>query len=135
MKQKTISQLRRDADKYFSLAVRYRDGRQVNGEWQTQCITCQAWKPLKTMHLGHFMSRRFPSTRWDSENCNGQCAGCNTFNNGEQYKYSLALDLKYGKGTAHKLHELSKQYFKVRRDFLEQVISDAKEEILWYESS
>jgi hypothetical protein len=56
------------------------------------------------------------------------------FGNGEQYKYGLAVDLKYGDGTAKKLQKQSQQYFKVTREFLEQVITDAKEEIRYYEN-
>lgn len=85
------------------------------------------------MHCGHFMSRRFPSTRWDELNCNAQCAGCNMFGSGEQYKYSVALDDKYGKGTAEALHKKSQEYFKVRRDFLEEIIRESKEQIAFYE--
>lgn len=86
------------------------------------------------MHCGHFMSRRFPATRWDEENCNAQCAGCNMFGNGEQYKYGLAVDLKYGVGTAEKLSKQAHGYFKVTRSLLEEIIKDATEEIKWYES-
>jgi len=56
------------------------------------------------------------------------------FGNGEQYKYSLAIDEKYGDGTAKKLHEQTKEYFKVTRPFIEEVIASAKEEIAFYEN-
>lgn len=66
-------------------------------------------------------------------NCNAQCAGCNTFGAGEQYKYSRALEEKYGKGTAEDLHKKSQEYFKVTRPFLEQIIHDSKQAIAFYE--
>lgn len=123
---RSITLLRKDADKFFSLYIRLRDsGKDGYGN----CITCGVRKHYKEAHAGHFMSRRFPSTRWDELNVNLQCAGCNMFNKGEQYKYSIALEDKYGKGTAQELHRKSQEYFKVRREFLEQVISDAKEGI------
>lgn len=55
------------------------------------------------------------------------------FGSGEQYKYSVALDDKYGKGTAEALHKKSQEYFKVRRDFLEEIIRESKEQIAFYE--
>lgn len=87
---------------------------------------------MAIMHNGHFMSRRYPSTRWDSENCNAQCAGCNMFGSGEQYRYGIAIDLKYGDGTAKKLAKKSRLKFKVTRQYLEEVIADAQTEIDWY---
>lgn len=129
----TISKLRKKADAIFSKAVRYRDGKvRGDGEWWSECITCGQWKPTKIMHAGHFQSRRYPATRWDYENVNAQCAGCNTFNYGEQYKYGIAIDLKYGTGTAKKLHNLAQQYFKVTRQYLEEVIRDAQTEVDFY---
>jgi hypothetical protein len=40
------------------------------------------------------------STRCDEQNCQVQCVGCNMFNHGEQFKFSLALDAKYGRRRA-----------------------------------
>jgi hypothetical protein len=82
------------------------------------------------------MSRRYGATRYDDENCNAQCSGCNTFRYGEQYKYGQEIDLRYGKGTATKLYQKAHDpSFKLTRDFLEQVIADSKEEIRFYEKA
>lgn len=126
MAVKPIPKLRRDADKWFSLYVRMRD---TNSSGYGECVTCQTKIHYKSGHAGHFISRRFPGTRWDELNVNLQCVGCNTFRAGEQYKYSLALEDKYGKGAAKKLQVKSQEYFKVRRDYLEQVIGEAKDYI------
>jgi hypothetical protein len=129
----TRSQLIKKADKYFSLAVRYRDGKKRGGEWYTICITCDKWIPLKQCHAGHFMSRRYIATRWDDDNVNGQCSGCNTFRAGEQYKYSKALELKYGTGTAERLHKQAQKIKKITTQELEDIINEAKEQIKFYE--
>lgn len=121
-----IPKLRKKADMLFSKAVRLRDS-DMNGI--STCITCGVKKHYKDMHAGHFQGRRFPATRWDWENVNAQCAGCNTFNGGEQYKYSLAVDEKYGEGTAKKLHEKAQAYFKVTRTHLDLVIEESRAEI------
>lgn len=126
---KTIPVLRKQADKNFSLYIRLRDS---DKEGYGNCITCGVKKHYKDAHAGHFMSRRFPGTRWDELNVNLQCAGCNLFGSGEQYKYGIALEDKYGKGTAEKLQKKSQEYFKVRRDFLEDIIREAKEQIDFY---
>lgn len=132
---KTRTQLIKDADKYFSLAIRYRDGEMKRGGWVTKCITCSVEKPLKQMQAGHFMSRRYYATRWDDENVNGQCQGCNVWKYGEQYKYSKEIDLKYGEGTAEKLHLRAQVTRKINSQELEEIINDAKEQIRFYERS
>lgn len=130
MKTLTRTQLIKKADRYFSLAIRYRD---ADRHGLITCITCPIRKPVKEMHAGHFMSRRFMNTRWDDENVNGQCSGCNTFRAGEQYKYSIALDLKYGDGTAKRLHQRAQEVKKVSIQELEEIINEAKEAIKFYE--
>lgn len=49
------------------------------------------------------MSRKFYSTRWDETNCQVQCVSCNIFRQGEQFKFGVLLDKKYGKKTAQSL--------------------------------
>jgi hypothetical protein len=78
------------------------------------------------------MSRRFNATRYWDENNNGQCVACNVFNHGEQYKYAIALDLKYGEGTAKKLSKMAQEYHKFTREELEEVIHDCREQIKFY---
>jgi hypothetical protein len=101
MKKLTVSQLKKKADKVFSLYIRTRDS--LNGI--AECITCGARKPIAEMQNGHFISRRVNSLRYDELNCNAQCYSCNVMRYGEQYAYAKALDMKYGDGTAQKLHD------------------------------
>jgi hypothetical protein len=75
------------------------------------------------MQNGHFMSRQFMSTRYDEQNCQVQCVGCNMFKFGEQFKFSLALDYKYGKGTAEELLHKSRQINKMTSKEFEEKIS------------
>ena len=99
------------------------------------CITCDKMLPMSQAHAGHFQSRRYNSTRWNEENVNLQCAGCNTFRHGEQYMYGVGIDKKYGNGTSKKLAKLAQEYFKVTTEYLEEVIADSKEAILFYETT
>jgi 5-methylcytosine-specific restriction endonuclease McrA len=132
MKQ-NVSSLKKKADKYFSLYVRYRDGGFKRGQWLVECITCGVEKPLKQMQLGHFVSRRVNALRYDEENCNAQCTGCNMFKQGEQYLYAKALDLKYGDGKAEELMSRRFETHKLSIAELEGIINDSKEQIKFYE--
>lgn len=126
-KKNSLSNLKSKADKYFSLYVRHRDGiKGADKEYYAKCITCDNFLPIKQLHAGHFQSRRYPSTRYDKENVNAQCAKCNTFNAGEQYKYGLAVDAKYGIGTAEKLASKAQEFHKLTTDELEDIINEAK---------
>lgn len=79
------------------------------------------------------MSRRFNVLRYDEENVNAQCYRCNVAFSGEQYKYAVALDRKYGEGTAERLHKASASLHQFTVDELEQVIRDSKIQIEYYE--
>jgi hypothetical protein len=59
------------------------------------CVTCGKSDNWKKMQNGHFVSRKHYATRWDEDNCQVQCAGCNVFRYGEQYLFSkyLGVDL------------------------------------------
>ena|SRR3990167_1431655 len=137
-KKKGTAYYKKQADIFFSRYIRYRDGRKFMGNegdtWYTVCITCGDWKPFNTMHAGHFQSRRYLSTRYDEFNVNGQCAKCNTFNAGEQYKYSLAVNEKYGEGVAEQLAINAQKTVKFTIADFEKIIEDAKQEIAYYES-
>lgn len=57
------------------------------------------------------------------------------FKAGEQYLYSKALDMKYGDGTAEKLHNRRFETHKLTIQELEDIIEEAKENIATYERS
>ena len=82
----SISKLKKELDKWFSLYIRLRD---ANDFGLVQCFTCGVVKPYnKGMQCGHFQSRSHLSTRFDEVNCQPQCVGCNMFKQGEQYKFA-----------------------------------------------
>ena len=109
-KPPTITKLRREADRVFSLYVRARDN--------YICITCGG----VGNQAGHFMSRRYNATRFDEENVNAQCYRCNVLFYGEQYKYAQELELKYGDGTALKLSNLAKESHPFKSQELQDII-------------
>ena len=121
---KTISKLKKELDKWFSLFIRLRESE----DGIVQCFTCSRISHYKSgMQNGHFQSRKHLSTRWDEENCQVQCVGCNMFKAGEQYKFSIALDSKYGEGKAEELELLARTIMKVSRIDYEEKISYYKD--------
>ena len=122
---KTISKLKKELDTIFSLYIRLRE---ATDEGLVQCFTCNKVSHYKSgMQNGHFQSRKHLSTRWSETNCQVQCVGCNMFKAGEQYKFSIALDSKYGEGTAEELELLARTIMKVSRIDYEEKISYYKE--------
>ena len=127
--QKPIAKLKKEADKWFSLYIRYRDSKLMNGEFYTECITCGVWKPLKNMQAGHFVSRSCNLLRYDDLNVHAQCVGCNMFKSGEQYQHGLKIDLMHGEGTAEGLHQSRHTTHKLTKDELEGIIRESKDYI------
>tara|TARA_R100000781_G_scaffold20438_2_gene15463 strand:+ start:1215 stop:1625 length:411 start_codon:yes stop_codon:yes gene_type:complete len=124
MATKPISKLKKDLDKWFSLYIRLRD---ANEYGMVQCITSGRIYHYKKIHAGHFMSRRHMSTRWCEINVSPQSAADNLFGQGEQYKFGLALDAKYGEGTAEELQSKARQTVKFSR-------SDYEDKITYYKT-
>ena len=121
---KTISKLKKELDTIFSLYIRLRESE----EGLVQCFTCGKVSHYKSgMQNGHFQSRKHLSTRWDKENCQVQCVGCNMFKAGEQYKFAINLDAKYGEGKAEELELKARTIMKVSRIDYEEKITYYKE--------
>lgn len=112
-RQKLIDKL----DDAFQMVIRYRDN--------FTCITCGKKFPRgerTNLHAGHFISRGIYSTRWDEENVNAQCAGCNfRQSHGDVeviHKYEHELKLKYGDDVVDRLFAKKHQTFKPSRPWL-----------------
>ena len=129
-KPKSVKLLKAKLDTVFSLYIRKRDSEE-DGEGRVgQCITCDQFIPAsgqRTGQAGHFISRRYNATRFDERNVHLQCARCNMWGAGEQYKYSIAIDRKYGVGTAEHLHQQAQQVKKWTVDELQELITLYKE--------
>tara|TARA_R110002020_G_scaffold164882_7_gene352002 strand:- start:1112 stop:1519 length:408 start_codon:yes stop_codon:yes gene_type:complete len=124
---KTISKLKKELDKWFSLYIRLRD---ATDEGMVQCFTCGKVAHYKTgMQNGHFQSRRHLATRFDETNCQVQCVGCNMFKAGEQFKFHLNLDAKYGEDTSIYLQQKAMQSVKITRVEYNDYISYYKDAV------
>jgi hypothetical protein len=122
--KKTISKLKKELDSWFSKYIRLRDATDMG---VAQCFTCGKIDHYKKLQNGHFQSRRHHFTRWDETNCQVQCVKCNMFEQGEQFKFGLNLDAKYGEGTAEDLIICARQTIKLSR-------VDYEENITYYKS-
>jgi hypothetical protein len=131
--KKTVSKLKKELDKWFSLFIRLRE---ANEYGIVQCFTCGVVRHYKDgMQNGHFQSRKHMATRFDEENCQVQCVKCNMFSQGEQYKFSLALESKYGEGKAEELEVLARTTLKISRaeyeeqiEYYKNLVNNLKEE-------
>ena len=118
---KTISKLKKELDTIFSVFIRLRS---ANEYGYCQCFTCGVVRHYKDgMQNGHFQSRKHMATRFDEENCQVQCVKCNIYSSGEQFKFGINLDAKYGEGTAEELEYLSRTIHKISRVEYEEQIS------------
>ena len=131
MTSKNKAYWKKRADRLFSLFVRQRDA--VDGI--CKCITCDNWHNWRLIHCGHFMSRRHEGTRYHEQNTGCQCVKCNTFNQGEQFKFGIYIDNKYGKGTSERLSVLAKMdckrtwfdYMQIANEILEDLKTNGYE--------
>ncbi len=118
-----VAKLKKKADAVFSQYIRVRDS---DDRGYAGCITCNVIKPWKEMQNGHFVTRSCNALRYDELNCNAQCVGCNMFKSGNLFQYGLALDMKYGDGTAKLLHDRRFETHKLTVDELQGIIDYCK---------
>tara|TARA_Y100001937_G_C7024672_1_gene287139 strand:+ start:384 stop:776 length:393 start_codon:yes stop_codon:yes gene_type:complete len=105
-------------DKVFSEYIRRRTADQKG---YVECFTCGKKDHWKKMQCGHFQSRKHYSTRWNEDNCQVQCVGCNMFKSGEQYKFGLKLNM-ISPNTAENLFLLARNTKKFNNFDLELMI-------------
>jgi len=122
----TISKLKKKLDVLFSQYIRRRNADYLG---RVKCFTCGVEKHWKEQQAGHFQSRSHHSTRWDEVNVQVQCVKCNMFRQGEQYKFGLYLDDRFGDGTAEDLENRAKTIVKLNRVDYEEAIERYKQKI------
>tara|TARA_R110000765_G_scaffold268285_1_gene367285 strand:+ start:178 stop:570 length:393 start_codon:yes stop_codon:yes gene_type:complete len=88
----------------------------------SKCVTCNKEDHWKNLQAGHFMSRKHYATRWDPDNVQVQCMGCNVYRYGEQYLFSKYL----GTDLSDDLQARSRLITKFSNTDLEEMINDYK---------
>src|SRR3990167_10263026 len=109
-KRKSISKLKKKADKVFSLWIRARDKR---------CVSCGSDRNLQN---GHYISRSHNATRYNEKNNNCQCLTCNIFKKGNYPAYTLYLMRKYGNGIIKELEKIGRETKQFTPAELERII-------------
>ena len=117
-KKPSRSKLVKKLDAVFSQYIRLKDS---VGEIAT-CFTCGKKDHWKKLQNGHFQSRKHYATRWDEQNCQVQCAGCNVFRYGEQFLFAKYLDERFYAGLSDELYFKSKQIVKFTNSEIEDMI-------------
>lgn len=80
-------------DRTFSEYIRLKYYNTYEGA--VTCVTCGTKKQyIEDIHNGHFQSRRHQNTRWEEDNCAPQCVSCNTYGQGQQYKFAKHIGFK-----------------------------------------
>lgn len=108
MKKPTRKSLVIKLDTVFSQYIRRKDAI----DEIAICVTCGKKDHWSKLQNGHWASRRHYSTRWDEQNCNVQCAGCNVFRAGEIYLYTKYLCSQYGENFPEELYIKSQKIVK-----------------------
>ena len=117
-KKRSRKSLEKKLDTAFSKYVRLRDS---DEDGYGNCITCGVNRHYTQADCGHFISRSCRITRWDEQNAHLQCKRCNGFLSGRQYEHGMAIDKKYGEGTAETLLYNSKYTRQFTLDELEDM--------------
>ena len=106
-----------ELDRVFSLYIRRRDGR---------CVLCEK---VEGLTCGHLLTRTAFSTRWDVDNCFGQCAGCNLRH---EHKPEYFTQWYINKFSLRKYNELIERHHKIKKftsDDLQRMIIYYKAEL------
>lgn len=92
-------------DKVFSEYIRKRDTK--NG--YANCVSCGKFTPYEQLDAGHFINRKWHSTRWNELNVHAQCRACNRFDEGNKGGYAIYMLNNYGQKKVEYLQALSRE--------------------------
>lgn len=118
-RKKSKPDLVKRLDKVFALYIRLRD---CMPSGIGQCISCGKIKPYRELDCGHFFGRSNMATRFDEDNCNAECIGCNRVKSDHLIYYQENLIKKIGVSRFSTLRERAHSIKKWDDDELEKMI-------------
>ena len=127
-RKKSMATLVRKLDEVFSMYIRLRDSKPF-GYRAFRCISCGQVKPFDQMDCGHFVGRTHMATRFDEENCSGECRMCNRFSADHMIYYQRNLEAKIGRDRLDLLLARGRGTKKWTAWELEILITHYKEEV------
>jgi len=107
--------------KIFSTYIRLRD-EDSNG--YCRCIACGKAVKWNECDAGHYISRNILSTKYNEENVNSECKGCNGPMRGNLTRYALGLQDKYGEDVLRRLETERLKTVKFKVSQLEEMIEE-----------
>lgn len=122
MAKRKRSSIVKELDKWFSLFIRLRH---ADHRGFTKCVTCGKVDHYKKLQAGHFQSRRHYSTRWDEQNVQVQCYGCNVMQQGQQYLFAKFLGIEL----ADELERKARETIKLSDSELIEMITHYKQKV------
>jgi hypothetical protein len=126
-KGKSLSALKKELDRVFSIYIRQRD---ANEYGYITCVSCKKAVHWQEANNCHYADRQHMATRWDERNCNSGCVQCNAWNKGFHiHEYGKWLNNTYGDGEADRLIALSRTVAKFNSVDLETMIEYYKSKI------
>lgn len=118
---KSMSGLKKELDRLFSLYIRFR--------FPKECYTCR--KTEVTLQCGHFIPRQYLATRWSEDNCRPQCVGCNIYGNGKILDFEERLKRELGESRVEELKASRHQTVKLSTLWYEEQIQKYKDMLQW----
>jgi hypothetical protein len=93
------------------------------------CYTCGGFHHWKQLDAGHYIGRANRGTRWDLRNIRPQCTKCNSYQEGEHWKFRQALVTELGASEVEKLELIASAYgaSKLPREWLIEQITEWRE--------
>lgn len=118
-KKSEKSKLVEKLDGVFSDFVRLRDSDEYG---RVTCITCGDNLHWTDCDNGHYQDRDHMATRFNEQNCNGQCRECNRHNPVTKGLFAVKINERHGAGTAAKLDKLAKTVMQFEDHDLKKMI-------------
>lgn len=121
----SISHFKKLAWTEFSKYIRARD--------KYTCYTClkdYSGNITRSLHAGHFISRRMNSTLFDEMNVHAQCMFCNMYNYGSTGAYAERLIKDYGMEEFQKLLKRGRESKQFTREELKEIANTYKQKLL-----
>lgn len=78
---------------------------------------------------GHFINRKWLSTRWREDNVHAQCSACNRFDEGNAAGYARFMDRTYGAAHVDYLMSIKRQTQQWSDFDLDMMIADYRKRV------
>ena len=101
-KKKSISSLRKRAERVFNLWIRLRN---ADDNGYVRCVTCGKVDHYTQMNAGHFEH----GLDWVEDNMHAQCVRCNKWLHGNEARYALFMIDTYGRERTEELMNWKKK--------------------------